>query len=222
MSTPRTSPQTLRRHFLAAIGGLVLVAPNRPARADSSRPYAKQVRTFLEIRQENVVLQEWDISCGAASLATILTYQHGDPIPEREIALAMLKATDTELVKQRLGFSLLDLKRFLEGRGYAGDGYGDVGLADLIDLAPAIVPIRLQPTYDHFVVFRGLADGRAVLADSAFGNRTMPIGRFLDIWQKQIAFIVRRPSDPPRHNLLALRDADLLIVPREVVRAAIY
>ena len=160
MSTPRTRPLTPRRHFLAAIGGMALVASTAPARADSTRPYAKQVRTFLEIRQENVVLQEWDISCGAASLATLLAYQHGDPIPEREIALAMLKGTDTELVKQRLGFSLLDLKRFLESRGYAGDGYGNVGLADLIDLAPAIVPIRLQAAYDHFVVFRGLAGGR--------------------------------------------------------------
>jgi len=222
MSTPRTRPLTPRRHFLAAIGGMALVASTAPARADSTRPYAKQVRTFLEIRQENVVLQEWDISCGAASLATLLAYQHGDPIPEREIALAMLKGTDTELVKQRLGFSLLDLKRFLESRGYAGDGYGNVGLADLIDLAPAIVPIRLQAAYDHFVVFRGLAGGRAVLADSAFGNRTMPIGRFLDVWQKQIAFIVRRPDEPRPENRLALTDADLLIVPREVVRAAIY
>lgn len=222
MSARPTSPRTPRRSFLATIGGLALVAPVPPARAEPAEPYVKHVRTFLEIRQEHVVLQQWDISCGAASLATLLTYQHGDPIPESEIALAMLKATDTELVKQRLGFSLLDLKRFLEDRGYAGDGYGDVGLADLVDMAPAIVPIRLQPTYDHFVVFRGLVDGRAVMADSAFGNRTMPISRFLEVWQKQIAFVVRRLDEPPQANLLAMSDADLLIVPREVVRAAIF
>ena len=133
--------------------------------------------------------------------------------------MAMLKATDTELVKQRLGFSLLDLKRYLANRGYVGEGYGEVAVTDLIDLAPAIVPIRIQAAYDHFVVFRGLADGRAVLADSAFGNRTIPIGEFLDVWRGQVAFVVRRPDEPPKHNLLALRDDELLIVPPEVVRA---
>lgn len=203
------------------LGGaaLTLAGAVRPARAAPDDDYAKHVRSFLEIRQERVVLQEWDLSCGAASLATILAFQHGDPVPERDIAMAMLRATDTELVKQRLGFSLLDLKRFLESRGYAGDGYGDVGLADLVDLAPAIVPIRIQ-AYDHFVVFRGLAAGRAVLADSAYGNRTMFVPHFLDVWRGKIAFVVRRPDQSAHENLLALQDDDLLVVPPEVVRAA--
>lgn len=200
---------------------LTLAGAARPTRAEPDDGYAKHVRSFLEIRQENVVLQEWDLSCGAASLATLLAFQHGDPIPERDIAMAMLRATEAELVKQRLGFSLLDLKRFLESRGYAGDGYGDVGLADLVDLAPAIVPIRIYD-YDHFVIFRGLAAGRAVLADSAYGNRTMLAGHFLDVWRGQIAFVVRRPDQPPHENLLALQDADLLVVPPEVVRAAMH
>jgi hypothetical protein len=189
-----------------------------PARADSGEGYTKNVRSFLEIRQEHVVLQEWDLSCGAASLATILAFQHGDPIPEREIAMAMLRATDAELVKQRLGFSLLDLKRFLESRGYSGEGYGEVSLTDLVDLAPAIVPIRIHQAYDHFVVFRGIALGRAVLADSAYGNRTMSIARFLEVWRGQIAFVVRRPDQPPHENLLALPEDDLLVVPPALVR----
>lgn len=208
-----------RRRFLLGNAALALAGTARRTRAEPDDVYAKHVRSFLEIRQERVVLQEWDLSCGAASLATILAFQHGDPIPERDIAMAMLRATDTELVKQRLGFSLLDLKRFLESRGYAGEGYGEVGLADLVDLAPAIVPIRIYD-YDHFVVFRGLAAGRAVLADSAYGNRTMLVPHFLDVWRGQIAFVVRRPDQPPHENLLALQDADLLVVPPEVVRAA--
>jgi predicted double-glycine peptidase len=204
------------------LGGaaFVLAGAAGPTRAEPDGGYAKHVRSFLEIRQERVVMQEWDISCGAAALATILAFQYSDPIPERDIAMAMLRATDTELVKQRLGFSLLDLKRFLESRGYAGDGYGDVGLADLVALAPAIVPIKLQ-AFDHFVVFRGLAAGRVVLADSAYGNRTMLVPHFLEVWRKQIAFVVRRPEQPPQENLLALEDAALLVVPSLVVRAAI-
>ncbi len=221
MSAHSRSGKLHRRAVLIGGAALPLALSARPMRAEPDDGYAKHVRSFLEIRQERVVLQEWDLSCGAASLATILAFQHGDPIPERDIAMAMLRATDTELVKQRLGFSLLDLKRFLESRGYAGEGYGDVGLADLVDLAPAIVPIRIYD-YDHFVVFRGLAAGRAVLADSAYGNRTMLVPHFLDVWRGQIAFVVRRPDQPPHENLLALQDADLLVVPPEVVRAAMH
>jgi uncharacterized protein len=219
MSAHTRSGELHRRALLTGGVALPLALAVYPARAEPEDVYAKRVRSFLEIRQERVVLQEWDLSCGAASLATILAFQHGDPIPEREIATAMLRATEAELVKQRLGFSLLDLKRFLESRGYAGDGYGEVGLADLVALAPAIVPIRVQ-AFDHFVVFRGLAAGRAVLADSAYGNRTMLVPRFLEVWRGRIAFVVRRPDQPPHENLLALEDADLLVVPPEVVRAA--
>jgi uncharacterized protein len=219
MSAHTRSGKLHRRALLVGGVALPIALAARSARAEPDHLYAKRVRSFLEIRQERVVLQEWDLSCGAASLATILAFQHGDPIPEREIAMAMLRATEAELVKQRLGFSLLDLKRFLESRGYAGDGYGEVGLADLVTLAPAIVPIRVQ-AFDHFVVFRGLAAGRAVLADSAYGNRTMLVSRFLEVWRGRIAFVVRRPDQPPHENLLALEDADLLVVPPEVVRAA--
>jgi predicted double-glycine peptidase len=71
-------------------------------------------------------------------------------------------------------------------------------------------------------VFRGLASGRAVLADSAYGNRTMLVPQFLDVWRGRIAFVVRRPDQPPHDNLLGLEDASLLVVPPEVVRAAMH
>ena len=209
---------TRRRAFVAALGGVLTIVTPRTAGAGEDR--AKTVRSFQGIRRKNVVMQRWDLSCGAAALATLLAFQHGDPVPEREIARAMLAATDSDLVRRRLGFSLLDLKRFLRTRGYVGEGYAEVGLADLGRLAPAIVPIRLQ-TFDHFVVFRGLERGRAVLADSAYGVRTMPVGRFLQAWRGRIAFAVRRQDRPTTPNLLAVPDADLLLVPEQAVRAAL-
>ena len=44
------------------------------------------VRSLLEMRQQNVVVQQWDTSCGAAALATLLRYQHGLAASEKEIA----------------------------------------------------------------------------------------------------------------------------------------
>ena len=189
-------------------------------RAWADGAYGKDVRSFLEIRRKNVVIQEWDLSCGAASLATILRYQHGEQVSEREIAEAMLRAAGEDLVRRRLGFSLLDLKRYLQSRGYVGDGYAELTLGDLLDLAPAIAPVRLF-TYDHFVIFRGIEAGHAILADSAYGVRTMDVAKFLVIWEKRVAFVVRRPGTPPARNLLALPDKDLLVVSPQMVRATL-
>jgi uncharacterized protein len=215
----RPFPQAyLNRRQALALG---LLLPGSSVLIGKAQAEAKTVRSFEEIRRKGVVIQEWDLSCGAAALATILAFQHGDAVSEREIAKAMLAATDQELVRRRLGFSLLDLKRFLATRGYVGEGYAEVELDDLGRLAPAIVPLRLQQTFDHFVVFRGLTRGRAVLADSAYGVRTMPPGRFLQVWRGRIAFVVRRPHGPVAPNLLSLPDPDLLLVPEQTLRVAL-
>src|SRR5688572_31642537 len=95
------------------------VAAAGAASADTRRP----VRSLLEIRQENVVVQQWDTSCGAAALATLLKYQHGLALSEKQIAEGMLRRTTPLKVKTRGGFSLLDLKRYADGQGLQGVGY---------------------------------------------------------------------------------------------------
>src|SRR5690606_41509355 len=46
------------------------------------------------------------------------------------------------LVRAQEGFSLLDLKRYVDARGYQGIGYGKLDLDDLIVRAQIIVSIR--------------------------------------------------------------------------------
>ena len=53
-----------------------------PTPADAQAP----VKSLLEVRQDRVTVQQWDLSCGAAALATLLKYQYGDPVSERDIA----------------------------------------------------------------------------------------------------------------------------------------
>lgn len=152
-------------------------------------PLPAQTRTpvvsLLEQRQRHVVMQEWDISCGAAALTTLLNYQHGLSLAERDVAVEMLGrqayVDDPELLKIRQGFSLLDLKLFVERRGFAGRGLGRLSLADAIERAPILVPITVRG-YNHFVVFRGKAGNRVLLADPAWGNRTLLVEQFLEAW----------------------------------------
>jgi uncharacterized protein len=197
---------------------IIALAGPQPAAADMRG--IKPVRTFLELQQDKVVRQQWDLSCGAATLATILAYQHGDPIPERAIAEAMLERTDSELVQARMGFSLLDLKRFAESRGYVATGYADLMLADLVEFRPAIVPIKLT-TFDHFVVFRGRQGDRVLLADPSYGNRIMHVATFEKVWRDNIAFIVQRRDGAVPPDRLSARPEDFRAPSDTTVRAVV-
>lgn len=176
------------------------------AAAPSPQP---TVRSLLEARQDRVVVQEWDMSCGAAALATVLTYQHGYPVTERFVAASMLKGTSEELVRAREGFSLLDMKRFVEPHGYVGEGFRGLSFADLVRLGPTIVPVRFDGL-DHFVVFRGVQGDRVLLADPAFGNRTLPLPKFMAAWGSRIAFVVKRKDGRLPPNLLAALPTDFV------------
>lgn len=169
------------------------------------------VKSLIELRRENVIVQEFDISCGAAALATLLKYQHGEDITERAVATGLIEREEyianPLLVRVRQGFSLLDLKRYAETKGYEGIGYGQLTLDDLIERAPIIVAINTFG-YNHFVIFRGIARGRVLLADPAWGNRTMTVEKFKRMWIDfpglgHVGFIVPPKEGKAASNLLA-------------------
>jgi uncharacterized protein len=151
----------------------------------------KPVRSLLEIRQAGVVMQKWDISCGAAALATVLTYAFEDPVSEAAIAKAMLRRAAPERVQQRGGFSFLDLKGFAEQRGYGARAYRGLTIDHLRRLRVPIVPI-LTHGYSHFVVVLGIEGDRVHLADPAFGNRRMPFRKFERAWLGGLGFVLVR------------------------------
>lgn len=179
-------PASAARHLFLPLF-FSLLAPALAPAADQRTP----VRSLLEMRQANVVIQKWDISCGAAALATLMTYQLRDPVPEKTIATAMLAKTNPALVKARQGFSLLDLKRFVETRHYQGNGYTGLEMRDLIKMNPAIVPVQFHG-YPHFIVFKGMQGNRVLIADPAFGNRVLSLDDFQKAWVDKIAFVVTR------------------------------
>ena len=193
---------------------IALVLVSNHAVAQDYRPVA----SLIEIRERNVVIQNWDLSCGAAALATILNYQHGDPVSEREIATRLMSRSEyldnPMLVTLRQGFSLLDLKRFVDGRGYNGVGLGQLTLEHLVARAPMIVPINVYG-YQHFVVFRGTLGNRVLLADPAFGNRTMVRSDFEDAWINfaeigHVGFLVARKDGLIPPNRLEPKPGDFV------------
>lgn len=178
------------------------------------------VRSLREMRQANVVIQRWDTSCGAAALGTLLRYQHGVPTSEKEIAEAMLQRTDPLKVKVRGGFSLLDLKRYVDAQELEGVGYMNLSLEDLLNMAPAIVPVEFRG-YPHFVVVRGRTGEKVLLADPAFGNRTVDVHAFERSWQGNIGFVVQRRDGKAAPNRLTVQPTDTLRPPDAAIRTVL-
>ena len=181
----------------------------------------RSVKSLLEMRRDNVVIQEWDLSCGAAVLATILKYQYGEPASEKDIARVLISRREyienLELLKIRQGFSLLDLKRYLDGHGYRGTGYGKLTFADLVERAPIITPVNFLG-YNHFVVFRGVMRDRVLLADPAWGNRTMLRDDFESAWldygeaMGKVGFVVEQRDGGVPPNQLGPRASDFVML----------
>jgi len=180
----------------------------------------RDVRSVTEMRHHNVVLQQWELSCAAASLATILRYQHGMPVTERSVALGLINRTEyisnPNLVRMRHGFSLLDLKRYVDGVGYEGVGLGQLDLPDLRALAPIIVPVNLQG-YPHFVVFRGATSREVLLADPAFGNVNLSIETFMSGWieyrdLQRVGFVVNKEGMQSLPGRLSPQAMDFILL----------
>ena len=173
------------------------------------------------MREQGVVRQHWDLSCGAAAIATLLTFQLAHPVTERDVALSLLRRTSPNLVRARMGFSLFDLKIYAARIGFGATGYKDLTLADLDAIAPAIVPIRSHG-FRHFVVYRGRRGDRVLLADPSFGNRTLPEWSFADAWAGGIGFVVFDPARPDAPNRMGAPDELFLTPGTQARRAKIF
>jgi predicted double-glycine peptidase len=149
-----------------------------------------------EQRREHVFLQQWDYTCGAAALATILNYQYGEPIQEAPIVEFVLQTGRSYESILAKGLSLLELKRFAGLLGYKGIGYGKLSVEDMEALnVPAIVPVNLYG-FHHFVVFRGLRRDTIFIADPSWGNTSLTRSAFEQAWQGNIGFILIPKNKP--------------------------
>ncbi len=210
----------MRKLWLLAGSGvmaLAAVALSTSLAAQEARP----VQSLLEIRRQDVVIQKWDLSCGAAALDTLLKYEWGDPVTEQDIARGLIRRKEyiqhPELVRIREGFSLLDLKRYVESRGYKGIGLGQLDLDDLTERAPIMIPVDALG-YNHFVIFRGVYGDRVLLADPAWGNRTVTLDKFHRMWLDygepvgKVGFAVERADGRRPVSRLPPKPADFVML----------
>jgi predicted double-glycine peptidase len=144
--------------------------------------------SMKQVRFGTIVRQEQDWSCGSAALATLLTYHYNHPMSEAEALEAMFVRGNQAKIR-RDGFSLLDIKTFLESLGYQANGF-ETTLDRLLRVkVPAIVIIN-DSGYNHFVVVKGLRHGNVLLGDPAKGNRVVSRAAFEQMWDNKIVFVI--------------------------------
>lgn len=180
---PRSAP------IRSAIAGLtVLVAAGLPAEAGSlyldagvgGGAFSLKVQSFQEQKYHDTIAQEHDFSCGSAALATLLSYNYNMPVSEADVFKDMIINGDQKTISE-LGFSLLDIKKYLQRHGLDLNGYR-APLSKLEEVRlPAIVLLNVRG-YHHFVVLEGIENGRVLLADPANGMRSERIGIFKSEW----------------------------------------
>jgi uncharacterized protein len=133
--------------------------------------------------------QQYDFSCGSAAVATLLTFQYDRPIDETTVFKEMYAVGDQAQIRAK-GFSLLDMKRFLESRGYTADGVRSP-LDTLASLGIPAIALITDHGYRHFVVVKGADKTRVLLGDPALGKRIMSRHDFEAARVGDIFFVIR-------------------------------
>lgn len=195
------------RMLLVVLCAAVLAAPARasgsaPILADQGRAYTVPVRTLKELKLarsfRTTVRQQYDFSCGSAAVATLLTYHYGLPVSEAEVFEAMFAGGDRNKIR-REGFSLLDMKRYLEKRGFRADGVR-IPLEELAAAGVPAIALVSERGYRHFVVIKGVRDGRVMLGDPALGTRIVDEEQLEKSRVGDIYFVIRDHLDAALFN----------------------
>lgn len=132
------------------------------------------IKSWKTLRDAQVVKQDLDYSCGAASLATLLNHFYGQSLTEA----ALLKAMDKG--DSRASFD--DMAKALPKFGFRAQGFA-ASWDQLTHLKiPVIVYVKHRKN-DHFSVLRGINQDTVWLADPSLGNRTYSRHQFLTMWQ---------------------------------------
>lgn len=148
-------------------------------------------KSVLELRQEGAVLQAHEYSCGAAALATLMSY-FGRTATEKEVLesifgkeLPVVRGPDGRPILRAL--NLEDLEKAARAADFKVVSVQVPASKDLAAaleaLKPAIARMYLYEEFPHFVVLRDIQGDWVHVVDPAYGNVRMTTGQFLKAWE---------------------------------------
>lgn len=165
---------------LVLMGGTVAAHAGQVAIANRFGSFQVEAKSLQEKSWDRVIRQQYDFSCGSASVATLLTFHYQRETTEAEAFESMIRAGDAEQI-QRHGFSMLDMKRYLDAQGLNADGFR-ISLDDFIRIGVPAITMVDTGGYKHFVVVKGIDDDYILVGDPAAGTQVVPREHFETLW----------------------------------------
>lgn len=170
----RISLQAITCFFLVYLALFENVHAGQAIISTPSATISIPVQSWKTIRDAQVVKQDLDYSCGAASLATILNEFYGQSVTEE----GLLKVMD----KGDMRASFEDMQKALPQFGFRAIGYA-ASYEQLLKIKIPVVVYLKHRKDDHFSVLRGIDKQTVWLADPSLGNRTYSREQFLEMWE---------------------------------------
>lgn len=155
--------------------------------------YSIAVASYAERRFKTVYKQQYDFSCGSAALASLLAFHYDDVVNEQSVFVDMYQNGDQQKI-QKMGFSLLDMKNYLERRGYRSDGF-KIKLDQLFAASAPAITIINDKGYLHFIIIKGITKRQVLVGDPAKGIRIIARDKFEEMWEERILFLIRDRQD---------------------------
>lgn len=151
---------------------------------------SKPVKSWLELKNENMVKQEYDYSCGSATLATILKYYYNLEIDEKTILNGILeskglsKEDKNEFENSEMNLSFYDLGAYANSLNFKAIGLS-LDLDSLKKLqVPVILFVKVRKD-EHFTVYKSMDENFVYLADPTFGNIKISIAKFEEMFYQR-------------------------------------
>jgi len=166
----------------------------------------QRVQSWSELNNKNVIMQQFDYSCGAASLATIMRYYFGEDVSE----LSLMEEINTIFSDQEMsvieesGLSFLELEKIAESKGYQTASVR-LTVAALKELKGPVLVFVEPDGYKHFAILRGVVEDRVFLADPSRGNIRLSLQDFLKEWSGNTFVLGKDGFGLPQDHNLAIK-----------------
>ena len=162
--------------------------------------YDKFYIPYSEMEKGNTeapTLCKVDSSCASASVSIILNNKFGVKLSEVEVWSGLFQKGVSDVIKGRNGFSLLDIKQYLESEGYQADGFS-LTKNDFIamfekldndDQFPVVIPVSYIDV-KRYVVLVGGDTTYAYIYDPAFGRYKIKHHDFFNIIDTKVILVI--------------------------------
>lgn len=166
--------------LLLCLSGLTQAAQMPVAALPGGVMVYKDVQSLRERKFADLVQQKTDFSCGAAALATVLRQAYWLDVDEEHVIKGMLVNADQDLVRTQ-GFSMLDMKRYIESIGMRARGYKIAPETLLTVKIPVVVLLEIRG-YKHFVVLQRADKDWVYIGDPVLGHKRYSHDDFVKGW----------------------------------------